>query len=43
MPLALTMSDDIAFMIVVSGPGVSGIDGSYQHAHVDARGSGFLC
>jgi len=26
MPLALTMSDDIAFMIVVSGPGVNGID-----------------
>jgi pimeloyl-ACP methyl ester carboxylesterase len=26
MPMALTMTDDIAFMIVVSGPGVNGID-----------------
>jgi dipeptidyl aminopeptidase/acylaminoacyl peptidase len=26
MPMALTMSDDIAFMIVVSGPGVDAID-----------------
>jgi len=26
MPLALTMTDDIAFMIVVSGPGMDGID-----------------
>jgi pimeloyl-ACP methyl ester carboxylesterase len=26
MPLALTMTDDIAFMIVVSGPGVDSID-----------------
>ena len=26
IPMALTMTDDIAFMIVVSGPGVNGID-----------------